>query len=127
MCVIHGLLTKYIYIVKTIKTTLLTIAMLLCCISASAHDFEVDGIYYNITSNEDLTVEVSFKGNSFSSSIYDKYIGKVVVPEKVSYNGRIYSVTSIGEHAFDGCESLASITIPNSVTSIGDSAFMNCI
>ena len=36
------------------------------------------------------------------------------------------SVTSIGGSAFDGCTGLTSVTIPNSVTSIGDSAFDGC-
>ena len=36
------------------------------------------------------------------------------------------SVTSIGDGAFDRCSSLTSVTIPNSVTSIGDGAFNNC-
>ena len=35
-------------------------------------------------------------------------------------------VTSIGESAFKLCTNLTSITIPNSVTSIGDSAFYSC-
>ena len=36
------------------------------------------------------------------------------------------SVTKIENYAFSWCESLQSVTIPNSVTSIGDEAFSFC-
>ena len=36
------------------------------------------------------------------------------------------SVTSIGDYAFKDCSGLTSVTIPNSVTSIGDYAFSGC-
>ena len=36
------------------------------------------------------------------------------------------SVTTIGDSAFGYCSSLTSVTIPNSVTTIGDSAFSEC-
>ena len=36
------------------------------------------------------------------------------------------SVTSIGDSAFSSCESLTTLTIPNSVTSIGGRAFLGC-
>ena len=45
------------------KSVLLLFAALLPLV-ASAHDFEVNGIYYNITSSTDRTVEVTYKGDS---------------------------------------------------------------
>ena len=90
-----------------------------------AHDFEVDGIYYDITSSTDLAVAVTYKGSSYSS-YSDEYSGAVTIPSTVIYNSKTYSVTSIGDYAFDGCSSLTSITIPESVKSIGRFAFSRC-
>ena len=103
-----------------------TVLLLLCTTVASAHNFEVDGIYYNILSEEDKTVEVTYKGNN----VYEYegwYKGNLVIPESVSYNGNTYSVTSVGEGAFWCCTKLTGVTIPNSITSIGNQAFTYCI
>ena len=101
------------------------VAVLLCSVSANAHDFKVGGIYYNITSSTDLMVEVTYGGSS-SSAYTNEYTGFVTIPESVTYNGTTYSVTSIGYQAFCYCSGLTSVTIPNSVTSIGDAAFSGC-
>lgn len=98
---------------------LMTALLLLCCTVAGAADFEVDGIYYNILSSEDKTVEVTSGSN--------KYSGAVTIPASVTYNSITYSVTSIGNGAFEGCHDLTSIEIPSSVTSIGNDAFSECI
>ena len=100
---------------KQTRLWLATIAVLLCSITVSAHDFELGGIRYNTIS--DGEVEVTSKG----------YLGKVTIPSTITYGGKTYSVTSIGDGAFAGCKSLTSITIPNSVRHIGERAFMNCI
>lgn len=40
--------------------------------------------------------------------------------------GTPYTITTIGEEAFTGCESLTSITLPDGVTTIGEGAFWQC-
>ena len=86
-----------------------------------AYDFEVNGIYYLISSSSSKEVAVTYK-----SSSYDSYSGTVDIPEKVTYVGVTYDVTSIRQNAFRGCTSLASVTIPSSVTSISSFTFYGC-
>ena len=85
--------------------------------SASAYDVKVDGISYNLNS-EDKTAEVTWGE--------EKYSGSITIPSSIKVNDGEYTVTSIGVNAFYECSGLTSVTIPNSVTSIGNSAFYEC-
>ena len=105
--------------------SLMLIAALLTSSHAFAHDFEVGGIYYNITSSTDKTCEVTFQGSSYRS-YSNEYTGSIVIHETVTYNGTTYSVTSIRDYAFYDCSGLTSVIIPNSVISIGKFAFYDC-
>ena len=111
--------------------------MLFSCITSHAYNFCVDGIYYNIISDYGLTVEVTYKrlyyGQGWTQNICE-YVGDIVIPETVTYNGRTYKVTRIGEDAFSTGGNneevngyyLKSITLPNTIESIGEDAFYNC-
>lgn len=123
-----------------VKAALLipAIAMLLSP-SASAYDFSHDGIAYNILSEDEQTVEVTFFGEFIGDSHAIQFEGysyqsePITIPETVEQNGKTYSVTAIGYCAFicpfKGTvleSSPTSISIPNSIKEIGDSAFMDC-
>ena len=101
--------------------------LLLFAAASFAHDFEVDGIYYVITSSSSNspTVSVSYKGTSYNS-YSNEYTGSVTIPETVTYSGVTYSVTSIDSYAFYKCSGLTSVNIPESLTNIGGQAFRGC-
>lgn len=68
----------------------------------------------------DSTVEVTYL-------MYKNYEDEsIIIPEKVRIDGVVYTVTRIGEFAFNDCYELTNITIPSSVTSIGGAAFYHC-
>ena len=110
---------------KLVRYSFLMITLLLCSLAAKAHDFEVGGIFYNITSSTDMTVAVTFKGSSYSS-YSGEYSGDVVIPSTVTYNSETYSVVEIDGLTFYQCTSVTSVNIPDGVTSIGNSAFLYC-
>ena len=80
------------------------------------------------------------EGSSYViTGIKDRSVTSIVVPDcvkRIEDNAFYYSsltsitignsVTSIGNYSFYNCRYLTSITIPNSVTSIGDYAFCDC-
>ncbi|MCI7338512.1 MAG: leucine-rich repeat domain-containing protein [Bacteroidales bacterium] len=107
---------------KTKFFTLFT-ALTLSAGTLFASDTAVGGIYYDFDATN-FTATVTYRG-SYSSE-YDEYTGDVVIPATVNYDGKTYSVTSIGNGAFEYCSGLTSVTIPNSVTSIGEFAFSGC-
>ena len=103
----------------------LSLVIALCTLSASAYDFMVGGIAYNIKNSNEVAVTFTSSYNYFSNN-YSNLTGDLVIPVTVTYNEVSYLVTSIGDGAFSHCSGLTSVTIGNSVTSIGMWAFNMC-
>ena len=93
--------------------TLFVLSMLL---SAQALAFDVDGLSYTIING---TTNVEVTGRASGNSDTD-----INIPDTVSDGTTTYSVTTIGNRAFQN-NALTSVIIPNSVTTIGNGAFIN--
>ena len=98
------------------KTKLFTLFVALLATTNLWAKFQYGNLYYETLSSNTAEVVGCYIGDPTSVSI----------PTLIQYNGKQYTVTSIGDRAFNGCSSLTSITIGNSVTSIGVQAFFGC-
>ena len=100
---------------KRIMSLILSLAMILSIavgfnLTAVADDDVLTYGDYEYSIKENSTVKIT--GYTGTQS-------KLDIPSTI--NGK--KVTSIGEDAFSGCENLTNVTIPNSVTWIGECAF----
>ena len=98
------------------------------------YDAKIDGIYYSFYAHEAIVTSPYHVYDTYivSETVYRVFVygysdcsGDVVIPESVTYNDVTYRVTRIDEYAFSGSD-LTSVTIPGSVTYIGEKAFHYC-
>ncbi|MBR5481568.1 MAG: leucine-rich repeat domain-containing protein [Bacteroidaceae bacterium] len=101
------------------KKILLFVAMALQIVMANAFEgnVEIDGINYYILTKA-AYAEVVSKNSG--------YVGDVVIPETVEYDGVVCTVKKIGNRAFNCDTKLISVSIPNTVSEIGYEVFNTC-
>lgn len=115
---------------KKVLFTLIAILASFAYSFSQHHDFEAvcetgQTLYYKITDEEARTVMLIAPAKEWKG--FGKPAGEIILPSHVSYQGKEYSVTAIGDEAFQNCSQLTgSLSIPNTVVSIGFCAFSNC-
>ena len=128
--------------INSLRSKLLALTLaLMASVASFAYDemppdFKVDGLYYNFLEGDNVEVTHPYRpalptesaSNAATQDSPDDYanLTELTIPSTVTYEGNVYHVTRIGHHAFDQCENLTSVDIPNSIKSIGIRAFSWC-
>ena len=111
------------------KTRFITsIIAILAFVSAKATTFEVNGIWYTVTSDQTvrLVPEPSASGSGTSFIIRNVYEGDIVIPETVTYDGVEYTVTEVENGTFKDSPKLTSVSVPATVIDLGETPFSAC-
>lgn len=103
---------------KKLLIILLTIAPTIAC----AHKIFVEGIYYDIDTENKTAIVVSSNGDENGY----RYGNDITIPEAVEYEGNSYVVNGVGDYAFASCTNLQSVILPESILFIGECAFQGC-
>ncbi|MBP3775246.1 MAG: leucine-rich repeat protein [Bacteroidaceae bacterium] len=74
---------------------------------------------------EDLQAEVRAY-SVVTSKTAERYVGDIVIPDSVTWQGQRYAVTGIHDSAFYGCTALTSIVLNEGIREVHPNAFKGC-
>ena len=109
-------LTQTLIDMKAVKRLLIAMVSLLLSVEVFAYDFEVDGLYFNLTSLPNRTCKLT-SGSS-------KYSGSLIIPDSVNYEGLFFKVTELDPYAFNS--KITELSIPATITTIPKNTISEC-
>lgn len=98
-----------------------TFFLMFLCVRAMGQNFVFNGIVYGVTSDVEQTVAVM----NYSTLLSNAYSGSITIPQTVENNGTTYTVTALGESAFESCTGVTHLNLPSTVRSLGSYCFYN--
>lgn len=110
---------------------ILAVFLLFCSFATVSAEVVVDGIFYildkktYVAPNSVISQIIDAPGEAMVVASSPSYSGDIVIPEKITYEGKEYTVTSIADNTFFKC-AITSLTIPSTVESFGVKSIMNC-
>ena len=100
------------------RRVLAILALILGTCSSFAQKYEIiDEYRYQLRNDEAI----------LTSNETWKYTGDIVVPSKVkASDGKSYKVTGIDDRCFQNCKTVTSVTLPSTISKIGQYCFADC-
>lgn len=86
-------------------------------------------LLFSCQGNTNNTINYSFDDFTMEAMIVDSPLYNyqdLVIPSEVNYNNQVYQVTSIAINAFKNNDYIKTLTIPDTIVSIGYDAFRDC-
>lgn len=106
------------------KQTLSLFLLFFTALFASAYDVEVDGLYYTLDAT---TQTASLAPMDIMGSGNEKaYVGDITIPETITVDDVVYTVTAASNRTFNYCSALTSVVFPSTITEIGEYLFNQC-
>ena len=109
---------------------LLMLSALQICAQQKNYDFQEGKLYYKITDVTKQLVEVTTELSELleaTGTLYTKPLeGDIVIPNNVKHQNKEYVVTGIADNSFGGCIKVTSVSIPASITTLGEQVFLSC-
>jgi len=112
------MIKKILYIVMSATSVMLAIS-----VDAGVFSETVNGITWNFTVKNGGVSEVGSGSWDGLRAVPSSTTGAITTPNKLLY----CPVVSVGDFAFDGCSGLTKISMPATVTQIGNKAFFSVV
>lgn len=108
--------------IRYLNRLLVAVALSLSVLPGMAQDFEYEGLWYTVVDSIAKTVKTKAGDGSSAGNEWE---GELIIPATVSHGGDNYNVVNIGDFSFRATH-VTSVTLPESLTSIGIQAFFRC-
>ena len=105
---------------KRIKVLLSALIIAFSASAAVKDSFAIGDLTFTVLTEEENSGTVSVKATT------KEIAGRVIIPESVTNNGIVYTVTQVADQAFWGCSAMTSVKIPESITYVGSLGFKEC-
>ena len=120
----HPIIPKQIFLYQITmknlyKFNIFSLLLLFISINVCAQEFNDGVLRYKVLDEEEATCEVT-------GLVSYEIEGELVIPEVAANQNTSYQVISIGNVAFEGASSIVSVTLPESIRTIGIGPFSNC-